>query len=124
MRADEGARRDARYLQPCCTAGASSMLEALSVDDVRRYRSVRLTLDEKKRNLRSCRIRAGRLPPRTTSARPIVGRHDVRVDDCVQKNELWGYVEGEEVIPLKYKWAGDFDEGRAAVIETDARRMR
>ena len=41
---------------------------------------------------------------------------------CVQKNELWGYVnsEGEEVIPLKYKWAGDFDEGRAAVIETDA----
>ena len=41
---------------------------------------------------------------------------------CVQKNDLWGYVnsEGEVVIPLKYKWAGDFEEGRAAVIEGDA----
>ena len=103
----------------------SEVLEALSVDSaVVDIDSARLTQEEKGRS--SARSENMPQPQR-------LPRHDLAKTYswigtmcesmiCVQKNELWGYVnsEGEEVIPLKYKWAGDFDEGRAAVIETDA----
>lgn len=103
----------------------SEVLEALSVDTTSvDVDSVRLTLDEKKEEPSVPAASAPeRLLPRNDLGKTYswVGTMCESMI-CVQKNELWGYVnsEGEEVIPLKYKWAGDFDEGRAAVIETDA----
>ena len=103
----------------------SEVLEALSVDSTTvDIDLARLTQDQKEKTSS---------PTESMPQDKMLSRHDLSKTYswvgtmcesmiCVQKNDLWGYVnsEGEEVIPLQYKWAGDFDEGRAAVIETDA----